>query len=163
MKEIVNECKTEIQCLGCKACSFIVTQIFPNEGDLALTDFYEKYGFKQGNMEMFLGVHDGYRSMNIPEYQPIEEDLDKATLFYTPACEWGYYHVHEVEKYIREFDPDFPIDVYNVWEAPGEFIKRFLPRMTSGVSIIKGQIFAPPSFWTNRELFKLELAQLLEK
>ena len=75
MKEFINECITDIRCLGCNACSFLVTQIFPNEGELSLTDFYARFGFKQGHMEMFREVSEDYSSRNILEYKPIKEDL----------------------------------------------------------------------------------------
>lgn len=124
MKALLDEGHTGLDCLGGKPCRFVVTRPFPHEGELPITDFYEKYGFKQGHQEMFLEIKEKYVPMNIPELSPLPEDYGRTILLYNINCEWGYWYAMMVRELIQSKHPDHPIEVFNSWKEPDEYMKR---------------------------------------
>ena len=163
VKDLVDECDSGWSCLGGRSCRFVVTLPFPSEGKLSLPKFYEKCGFRQGHKEMFLEIKGKYVLRDIPEYHPLPGDLDRTTILYNPACEWGYFYASKVEELIQEMDPDHPVEIYNIWERPEEYMKRSLHRVTAGRAIVKGQVISGGIFWTDREAFRREVEEALRK
>jgi GNAT superfamily N-acetyltransferase len=153
MKALVDECHTGLDCLGGKTCSFLMTLLFPHEGDLPLDEFYEKYGFKQGKGEMFLEIDGKYVQREIPEYHPLPEDRNKAVILYNPACEWGYFFAYKVKELLQGIDPVYPVEIFNIWERPEGYLKRPLKRIVSGHAIVNSQLISGGVFWTDREAF----------
>ncbi len=163
VKALVDECNSGLDCLGGKPCRFVVTQPFPIVGRLSLTEFYKKNGFRQGHKEMFLEIKGEYVPRDIPDYNPLLGDLDRTIILYNPACEWGYFYAFKVEELIQGIDPDHPVEVYNIWENPEEYMKRSLQRVTAGRAIVKGQVISGGIFWTDREAFRHEVEEALRK
>lgn len=164
VKDLVDECDSGLDCLGGKPCRFLVTLPFPVcEGTLSLTEFYKKNGFIQGHKEMFLEIKGEYVPKEVPDYNPLLEDLDRTIILYNPACDWGYFYASKVEELIQGIDPDHPIDIYNIWENPEEYMKRSLQRVTTGKTIVKGQTTSGGIFWANREAFRREVEEALRK
>jgi GNAT superfamily N-acetyltransferase len=163
VKDLVDECDSGLDCLGGKPCRFLVTLPFPRVGRLSLTEFYKKNGFRQGHKEMFLEIKGEYVPKEVPDYNPLLEDLDRTIILYNPACEWGYFYASKVEELIKGIDPDHPIDIYNIWENPEEYMKRSLQRVTAGQAIVKGQVTSGGIFWTDREAFHREVEEATRK
>ena len=163
VKNLLEECDSGLSCLGGRPCRFVVTLSFPQEGKLSLTEFYKKNGFRQGHKEMFLEIKEEYVPREIPEYSPLLGDLDKTIILYNPACEWGYFYASKVEELIQEMDPDHPVEIYNIWERPEEYMKRSLHRVTAGRAIVKAQVIGGGIFWTDREAFRREVEEALRK
>jgi GNAT superfamily N-acetyltransferase len=161
VKDLVDECDSGLSCFRGRPCRFVVTLPFPREERLLLTEFYEKYGFRQGHKEMFLEIKGEYVPRDIPEYHPLPGDLDRTIILYNPACEWGYFYAFKVEELIQEMDPDHPVEIYNIWERPEEYVKRSHQRVTAGRAIVKGQVISGGIFWTDREAFRREVEEAL--
>jgi hypothetical protein len=162
MKDLINECETGLSCLGGKPCSFLVTRPFAHEGDLSLSEFYGKYGFRHGSQEMFLEVKRDYGPREASDYQPLPEDLGKTVILYNPLCEWGHFAAHRIKELLQESDQGFIVKTFNVWERPEEYLKRPLPRVTSARVIVDTQV-NNISFWTNREAFIRNVKGVLGK
>jgi hypothetical protein len=155
MKAMIDECHTGLECLGGRPCRFVVTRPFPHEGDLPLADFYEKYGFRQGQQEMFLEINERYVPMDIPELSPLPEDRGRTILFYNINCEWGYYYANKARDLIQSRHPDHPVEVFNSWEEPDEYKKRGGGWMLIAAGIlVNGKVPENPFiFWVDREAF----------
>jgi len=155
MKALIDECRTGLDCLGGRPCRFVVTRPFPHEGDLPLADFYEKYGFRQGQQEMFLEINEKYAPMDIPELSPLPEDRGRTILLYNVNCEWGYYYANTARDLIQSRHPDHPVEVFNSWEEPEEYKKRGGEWMLIAAAIlVNGKVPENPFiFWVDREAF----------
>lgn len=162
LNDLINECKTGLKCLDGRPCRFIVTRPFPHEGDLPLSDFYEKFGFKQGNQEMFLENKSKYVPMEVPPYHPLSEDYGKIILTYNPDCEWGYFYAMAMKEI---FQGKYPIKVFNSWKKPGEYKKRGGGWMQIAVGIlVNAQIPDNPFlFWIDRKAFIRKVEEALQK
>jgi GNAT superfamily N-acetyltransferase len=161
MKDLVDDCRSGLKILGGRPCSFLVTRPFPHEGDLPLSEFYEKYGFKQGSQEMFLEIGGKYVERETREYSPLAEDRGRIIVLYNPACEWGYFLAHKVEIIVHEMDPDLPVQIFNIWEKPEAFMKRPLKRVTSGQVIVNAKFLQGSLFWTDQNTFRREVVKAL--
>ena len=162
MKTLITECQTGVACLGGRPCQFVVTQPFPHEGELPLTDFYAKYGFQHGQHEMFLEINGPYVPMDRREYRPLPEDRDKVLLTYNQDCEWGYYFARKVEELLHANYPSLPIEIYSSWETPEEYMKRpHLPLIAASV-IVNAQVNSNPFvFWTDSDAFLRDVDKAL--
>jgi len=154
MKDLVDECKSGLSSLGGRPCSFLVTRPFPHEGDLSLSEFYEKYGFRQGAQEMFLEIRGKYVATETREYRPLSEDRGRIIVLYNPACEWGCFLAYKVKELGRGIDPDLPVEIFNIWERPEAFVKRPLQRVTSGRVVVNAKLLEGGVFWTDRDYFR---------
>ena len=155
MKILIEECHSGLDCLGGKPCQFVVTRTFPHQGDLPLADFYEKYGFKQGQEEMFLEIKDKYVPMKIPELNPLPEDRGRTILLYNEECEWGYYYAMTIRNLIHNKHPHHPIEIFNSWKEPDEYKKRGGGWMLIAAAILVNARVPenPFLFWYDREAF----------
>ena len=161
MKALVDECNTGLDCLGGRPCSFVVTRPFPHEGDLSFSEFYEKYGFRQGPQEMFLEIKEKYVPREIHEYLQLPEDRGRIIILYNPACEWGYFIAFKMKELLKGIDLVPSTEIFNIWERPEGFLKRPLQRVISGRVIVNGQLIKGVSFWTDREAFCREVKEAL--
>jgi len=162
LKALIDECHTGLDCVGGKPCQFMVTQPFPHQGDLPLSDFYGRYGFKHGDQEMFLQINGEYVPQRIPELRPLPEDRGKIVVAYNPDCEWGYY----VAKTTKEiFEGRHPIEIFNSWEKPEEYKKRGGGWMLIGAGIlVNSKILENPFvFWIDRKAFVQNVEKTLRK
>jgi GNAT superfamily N-acetyltransferase len=162
MKNLVDECKSGLSSLGGRPCSFLVTRPFSHEGDLPLSEFYEKYGFRQGSQEMFLEIGRKYVERKTREYRPLPEDRDRIIVLYNPACEWGPFLAYKVEELCREIDPDLPVEIFNIWEKPEAFMKRPIDRVTSGRVIANAILLEGGVFWSDQNTFRRLLKEALD-
>ena len=163
LKALINECHTGLDCLGGKPCRFVVTRPFPHEGDLPLGDFYEKYGFKQNNQEMFLEIKAKYMPREIPEYRPLPEDRGRIILTYNPDCEWGYFFATTARQLIQDKYPDLPIETYNNWEKPEEYKKRPHLPLIAASTIVNAQVINSFVFWTDRKAYLRNVEEALRR
>ena len=163
MKALMDECHTGLDCLGGKPCSFVVTRPFPHEGDISFSEFYEKYGFRQGHQEMFLEIKGEYVPREIPEYRPLPEDRGKVIILYNPACEWGYFAAFKVKELLQDIDLNLPVEIFNIWERPEGYMKRPIQRVISARVIANAHLIKGVSFWTDREAFRREVEEALRK
>lgn len=163
MKDLVEECYSGLSCLGGRPCRFVVTQPFLHEGDLSLTEFYQKYDFRQGHREMFLEIKGKYIPREISEYSPLPEDRGRIVILYNSACEWGYFFAFNVKEIIQGMDTGLPIEIFNNWERPEGFMKRSIPKVISGWAIVNAQVIKGDVFWTDREAFRIEVEKVLRK
>ena len=163
MMSLVDECNSGMECMEGRPCSFVVTKPFPHEGDLQLDKFYDKYGFKQGNQEMYLEIKGKYVPREIFENQRLEEDLGRAINFYNPTCEWGYYYAVKVKELFKEIDQGLPVEIINLWEKPEEYIKRSHQQQIASRTIINAQEINPFLFWMDKEVFRREAEKALGK
>jgi GNAT superfamily N-acetyltransferase len=161
MKDLVDECKSGLSSLGGRPCSFLVTKPFPHEGDLPLSEFYEKYGFRQGSQEMFLEIGGKYVERETREYRPLPEDRGRLIVLYNPACEWGSFLAYKVEELGHEIDPDLPVEIFNIWEKPEAFMKRPLKRVISGHVIVNAKLIEGSVFWTDQDAFRRLMEEAL--
>ena len=162
MKALVDECKSGLSSLGGRLCSFLVTRPFAHEGDLPLSEFYEKYDFRQGSQEMFLEIEGKYVDRGTPEYRPLPEDRGKIIVLYNPACEWGTFLAYKVEEISKEIDPDLPVEIFNIWEKPEAFMKRPIDRVTSGRVIANAKLLEGGLFWSDQNAFRRVLKEALD-
>ena len=162
MKELLEECRSGLKCMGGKPCSFVVTTIFPHEGQLPLDAFYSKYGFKQGNQEMYLEIAGEYVPRKILENRRLPEDRGRALNFYNPPCEWGYFYAVKVKELLKETRQDLPVEIINLWERPEEYIKRSHKQQVAARTIINTQEPDPFVFWVDREAFRRNAEEALE-
>lgn len=163
MKDLIDECHKGLDCMGGRTGRFVVTQPFPHEGDLPLDEFYSKYGFKQGNQEMYLEVTGEYAAREVLENRRLPEDLGTAVNFYNPTCEWGYFYAVKVKELLQGIDPDLPIENVNLWERPEEYIKRSHKQQIAARTIINTQELNPFLFWLDKEAFLREAEKAMGK
>ena len=161
MRDLINECETGLSCLGGRPCSFLVTRPFAHEGDLSLSEFYGKYGFRQGSQEMYLGVKGGYAPREASDYKPLPEDLEKTVILYNPLCEWGFYAAHKIQEFVEGLDPGLPVEAFNIWERPEEYMKRPFQTVASARSIFNTREVG--GFWADREAFLRKVKGILGK
>lgn len=154
MKDLVEECKSGLSSLGGRPCSFLVTRPGTSEGDLPLSEFYEKFGFRQGSQEMFLEINGKYAAMENREYRPLPEDRGRIIVLYNPACEWGYFLAFKIRELGQGIDPDFPVEILNIWERPETFRKRPLKNVISGRVIVNAKLIEGGVFWTDQDGFR---------
>jgi len=162
MKDLVDTCEAGLSCLRGRPCSFLVTRPFPHEGNLSFSEFYGKYGFRQGTQEMFLESRGDYVPREASEYRPLLEDRDRTVILYNPACEWGYFAAFKIKGLLQEMDPDLPVEVFNIWERPEGYMKRPLQKVTSARVIVNTQL-VNSSFWADKEAFRREAEEALGK
>ena len=161
MKALVDECHVGLECLGMNTARFLVTKPFPHEGDLPLDEFYRKYGFKQGNQEMYLEVNGEYEPREILENRHLSEDRGRAVNFYNPPCEWGFFYAVRVKELLLETYPDLSVEIFNLWEAPQEYLKRSYRQQIAARTIINTQEINPFLFWMDKEAFLREADEAL--
>jgi len=162
LKNLIDECHTGLDCLGGRPCRFVVTRPFPHEGDLPLSDFYEKRGFKQGDQEMFLEIEGEYVPQEIPELNPLPEDHGKIIVTHNPECAWGYFYAATTREI---FQGKYPVELFNSWEKPEEYKKRGGGWMLIAAGILaNGQVPENPfDFWTDRQAFIRNVEKALRK
>jgi len=162
LRNLIDECHTGLDCLEGRSCRFVVTRPFPHEGDLPLSDFYEKSGFKQGNQEMFLEINGRYVPQVIPEIRPLPEDRGKIIATYNPDCEWGYFYAATTKEI---FQGKYPVEIFNSWKKPEEYKKRGGGWMliAAGVLVNSKVPKNPFDFWTDRKAFIRNVEEALRK
>ena len=147
LKAVIDECKEGSASLRGIECTFLVAQEFNTGEGIPLKDFYEKNGFKMGQDEMYYEILGEYVPYAAVEYSPLQEDRDRAIIFFDPICEWGIGFALRVEGFLHEIDPDLPVQLLNTWENPGEYAKRGLKQLVVNAVPIK-------SFWTDQDAMK---------
>ena len=124
MEAFIDECRMGLPILGGRACSFVVAKPFEAGEGLPMSEFYRRFGFREGSFEMYLEITGTYESRESGRYMPIREDRGRAVVFYDVMCEWGFSHANRVEQVIHEVDPEVEVELINPWERPEEYLKR---------------------------------------
>jgi len=150
--------------MGGNPCRFIVTRPYPHEGDLSITDFNEKFGFKQGNQEMFLEIKEKYNPRKFPELKSLPEDKDQTIIVYNPNCEWGYYLAMTLREIFQNEYPNYPVEVFDSWKEPEEYKKRGGGWMliAAGMLVNNKVPENPYSFWFDRKTFIQNLEKAMK-
>jgi hypothetical protein len=163
MKDLINESRSGLKCMEGRECSFMVTKPFPHEGTLPLDEFYSKYNFKQGNQEMYLEIEGEYVPRETLENPRLNEDLGRAINFYNPTCEWGYFYAVKVKELLKGIDQDLPVEIFDLWKSPKEYMKRSHQQQIAARTIINAQEINPFLFWIDKEVFRREAEKALER
>jgi hypothetical protein len=126
LQEVILDVKMKKSCLGNKPCKFILAKAFNTGELLPMPEFYKKNGFlptEEGSM-LYLPIEGEYEPVPKVEYEPLEEDKNKAVILYGSACQFSYPFAKRIEQIIREVLPDIKIEMINEWQKPEESIKR---------------------------------------
>jgi len=127
LRSLIRDAKQRTSCLGDKSCKFILAKAFNTGGLLPLPQFYSKNGFLPTAEENspYLSIEGNYEpTPPIGNYKLLLEDKNKAIIFYSPKCAFGYSFAKRIETMIREVAPNIKIELINEWEKPEESIKR---------------------------------------
>ena len=92
-----------------------------------MSELYKKNGFLPvpERNTLYLPIDSTYEPAKpTGDYEPLLEDKDKAIIFYSPTCEFGYPFAKKIEQLIREITPNIQIEMINEWERSDESIKR---------------------------------------
>ncbi len=114
-------------CLGNRRCRFIVAKAFNTGELLSLSSFFKRNGFMQAPEEgvLYLPIEGEYMSaLSVGEYEPLQEDLGRAVVFYSPVCQFSYQFAMKTAELIKEVAPAISVELINQWERPEESIKR---------------------------------------
>jgi len=127
LQSVIQDAKQRKTCLGNKPCRFILAKAFNTGEALPLPNFYSKNSFMQtpeGNM-LFLPIEANYEPTPVlGSYKPLQEDRNKAIIFYSPICQFGYPFAKKIGEIIKEVVPTIKIEMINELEKPEEAIKR---------------------------------------
>lgn len=163
MESLLGESREGLECLGGKPCSFVVAQTYPAEGELQIRDFFQKYGFKDGEQEMFLEVKGKYIPRKLEEYRPLPEDHGRVILTYNPDCEWGYYLAETARGLLQSRNPTLQVEMLNNWERPEEYKKHPHQPLIAASTISNGQLMDSFLFWVDREAYLRNVEEALRK
>lgn len=156
INKILHECRDKLPILRGKPCRFIVVKPFNTGEGIPLDKFYRTNGFKQGQHEMFHEIAAEYIPRVMGEYRPLPEDRGRAVMFYDPTCEFSYPFAVHVKEFLQGIDTDLPVDLINSWLQPEESIRRGNQGLIVNATVIR-------SFWTEKEKFRNEVIQALDK
>lgn len=155
LKSVIQDAKDRSTCLGKKPCKFILAKAFNTGEFLSMPEFYRKNGFlpaPEGG-RMYLPIEGSYESItSIGEYEPLDEDKNKAVIFYTPVCQFGYPFAVKIKGLVEEAAPNIKIEMINEWGKPEEAIKRKNWWLIVNAKPIK-------TFFMEKEKFQKEIRQ----
>lgn len=124
LRRLIDEAKDGVESLRGEPCRFLVTEPFSTGEGLDLKEFYMRYGFKEGEGEMYLEIHGDYQPRKRVEYTPLEEDAGRAVVFYNVNCEYSLGFAEGVKRLIHEVEPSYPVDIVDIWADPLESSRR---------------------------------------
>jgi hypothetical protein len=159
LKSVIDDAKLGRTCLGNRRCRFIVAKAFNTGELLSLSEFFKKNKFLQAPEEgvMYLPIEGEYASaLPVGEYEPLQEDLDRAIVFYSPICQFSYQFATKTVELIKEVAPAIPVELINQWERPEESIKRKNSDPIVNARHIK-------TFFMDTERFKEEVKRVICK
>ncbi len=84
LQSMVQDVKHRKSCLGSKPCKFILANAFKTGELLSMPDFHRKYGFiptGEGSA-MYLPIEGEYAPVPKVKYEPLEEDVGKAIIYF---------------------------------------------------------------------------------
>ncbi len=156
LRSLIDECKTGLRCLKGRPCRFVTAKPFTTGEGIPLEEFYAAKDFKKAPNEMFLEVSAPYQPRRVREYKPLPEDLGRAITFYNPICEWSYPFAVRVRELLNEIEPSLHVELIYEWRHPQESMKRGNQGLVVNATPIK-------SFWTQKEAFRSEVEQAMNK
>jgi GNAT superfamily N-acetyltransferase len=127
LQSVVKDARERKTRLGTKPCSFVLAKVFNTGEFLPMPEFYEKMGFLPTSEAsiLYFPIEGKYEPTKpVREYSPLREDDNRALIFFSPICQFGYHFARMIEKGIKEIAPKIKIEVINEWEKPEELIKR---------------------------------------
>ncbi|MHA2393222.1 MAG: GNAT family N-acetyltransferase [Promethearchaeota archaeon] len=117
MKSLVADCKL-------KECRFLVANTFSTGEGVSLEEYYKRNGFLEGEDELYLLINDEYKPKKKQKFKPLEEDKNKALLFYNKNCEFSYRFAEKTRKVLNEIDPNLKIEMIDMWKHPKTSVNR---------------------------------------
>ena len=127
LQRVIEDAKLGKTCLGNRRCRFIVAKAFNTGELLSLSEFFKRNGFLQAPEEgvLYLPIEGEYVSaLPVGEYEPLQEDLGRAVVFYSPVCQFSHQFATKTAELIKEVAPAISIELIDPWERPEESIKR---------------------------------------
>ncbi len=127
LQSVIEDAKLGKTCLGNRRCRFIVAKAFNTGELLSLSEFFKRNEFLQAPEEdvLYLPIEGEYVSaLPVEEYEPLQEDLGRAVVFYSPVCQFSYQFAIKTAELIEEVAPAISVELINQWERPEESIKR---------------------------------------
>jgi hypothetical protein len=127
LESVIQDAKQRKSCFGNKACKFVLAKAFNTGEFLPLPEFYRKKGFlpTPDGKQLYLPIDGNYEPAKpVGDYEPLEEDRNRAIVFYGPTCQFSYQFAKRIETLIKEVTPNVQIELINEWEKPEESIKR---------------------------------------
>ena len=149
MKSLVADCKL-------KESRFLVANAFSTGEGVSLEEYYKRNGFLEGEDELYLLINDEYKPKIKQKFKPLEEDKDKALLFYNRNCEFSYMFAEKTRKVLNEIDPNLKIEMIDMWKHPVTSAKR-------GNEIVIVNAIPIKSLVGDEEEFKAEVKKSLQK
>jgi len=157
LRSLIRDARQRTSCLGDKPCKFVLAKAFNTGELLPLPEFYRKNGFlptTEGN-SLYLSIEGNYEpTPPVGNYEPLLEDKNKAVIFYSPTCAFGYSFAKKIETMIREIAPNIKIETINEWEKPDESMKRKNWWLIVNAKPIQ-------TFFMNTEKFREEIKQVV--
>jgi len=136
-------------------CRFMVAEAFNTGEGLGMEDFYISGGFKRGEGELYYPINGEYEPRMRVSYEPREEDVGRAIVFYNRNCEYSYLFALRIEEALAEAAPDLPVAFVDMWEKPMDAARRGVTYLLVNAKPIK-------SFIGDREAFRAEVQDALK-
>lgn len=148
MKSLIEDCCRD------KECRFLVANAFSTGEGVSLEEYYKRNGFLEGEDELYLPINGKYEPRSKQKFEPLEEDKDKALLFYNRNCEFSYRFAEKTRKFLNKIYPDLKIEKIDVWEQPETFEKR-------GNELVVVNAIPIKSFIRDEDKFRAEIKKAL--
>jgi GNAT superfamily N-acetyltransferase len=157
LQSVIQDARKRKTCLGNRPCRFMLAKAFNTGEFLPMPEFYKKNGFlatPEGNL-LYLPIEGDYEpSPPVGEYKSLPEDRNKALVFYSPTCQFGYQFAKRIEETVKEVAPQIETAVVNEWEKPEESLKRKNSALIVNARPIR-------TFFMETEKFKEEVKQAM--
>ncbi len=154
LKNLIEEARTGIKCLGGGAADFLVASPFNTGEGTSLRKYYLDNGFKEAEDELYMELNGEYYPRKRETYENPEDDLGKAIILYDMNCEYGWFFAVNIERILKEIDDNLEIKKINKWLNPEESMKRGNALVTVNGKTIK-------SYWRSPE-FVVEVKEALD-
>jgi len=139
----------------------LITHAFQVPGRFPQHEFYKRMGFKRVKDDdpflLYYPLSEGYVPAPREErFIPQEEDRGKVLIFQSPSCPWSIYFSEKIKESIREFAPDIPVRMIDMFWEQEEARKRgeAPPAAVNGIPI--------KSFFMDKVNFEREVKQAIK-
>lgn len=136
---------------------YIVSYAFETGEYFSQREFLLRMGFKPLNGEsVYYSLSGeelkGYVPFSLwrgsrEKYVPISEDVGRALIFYSPACQFGYVFALRTAEELRKLASEIPVVLVNYWKKPEELKRRGKHWMiVNAVPIYSNPLLSPRKF-----------------
>jgi GNAT superfamily N-acetyltransferase len=154
LSHLITEATKGLTCME-EECRFMVAEAFNTGEGVGMEGFYLSSGFKRGEGELYYLIHGEYEPKTRVSYEPMEEDRDRAIVFYNRNCEYSYVFALRIEEALGEAAPDLTVTFVDMWERPMDAARR-------GVSYLLVNAKPIKSFIGDMEAFRAEVQEALK-